>query len=338
MWRGPCLLHFRSRNRLYFSPICPPAVALTSCMKDGGLISVDALEAIMVSTAATGFIDPLKHLARTRLWLLSATSDSVVKLPVVQKAAALYAKFQDDPASQVRAWCASGCAVQLHCAVCCRTPRSADPGHLHAAWRAQPACARSSAQRDEPLHDARLPVHQRVRLRRGCVRLQRCAERLRGVSPPASNLLSRAAGSALQWLYFGRLSEPSADVRDYYASEQFRIAVAASAAVKARSSDSAPALRGSRGSLYGFDQSLFVDGTVWSSAFGLSQVRGTGARLCEAAGTPTRTPSSPPLRSHLSISQTRASRRPIRSRPYPASCTPRCTAASRRCRTSATSS
>ena len=78
------------------------AVALTSCMTQGELILVDELATIMVSTAATGFIDPLKNLERTRLWLLSASQDTVVKLNVVKKAEELYAVFQFDPASQVR--------------------------------------------------------------------------------------------------------------------------------------------------------------------------------------------------------------------------------------------
>lgn len=189
----------------------------------------------------------------------------------------------------------------------------------------------------------------------GACSKQRCAEHSRGVSPPPCTSCHLAAGSALQWLYYGRLSEPSADVRDYYASEPFRVAAAASAAVKARGggggAPGSPALRGSRGSLYGFDQSLFVDGTVWSDVFGLSQVREARGRVrplvdkvsTEQGSRHADPPPPPPhssfrTRSPSSTSQTRASRRPTRSRPCPASCTPRCTAASRRCRTSATSS
>ena len=75
----------------------------------------------------------------------------------------------------------------------------------------------------------------------------------------------------MQWLYFNLLTPPSDVIRKYYVSDEFRDSV--SQMGLAFNDPGVSALRGSNGSLYSFDQSLFVDGPTFSYAFGLSQVR-----------------------------------------------------------------
>jgi hypothetical protein len=56
-----------------------------------------------------------------------------------------------------------------------------------------------------------------------------------------------AAGSALQWMYFGQLTEPSASVRSHYVNMEPGLRTATP-------TPGAPLLRGAAGSLYPFDQ------------------------------------------------------------------------------------
>jgi hypothetical protein len=223
------------------------ALALTECMKDGDLIVVSELALIMVNTAATGFIDPLKNLARTRLWLFSAQQDTEVELPVVKKAEALYAEFQMDPASQTQAI-------------------YSQPG-VH----------------------GQLIVNPVPNVSNPCLVFG---------SPYINSCGFDAAGSALQWLYYGQLTPPAPAIRSFYAQMAPPAWTAHSNADKRASEP----LRGAAGSLYEFDQvgleggamycscslhcshgkatsliafdsqTLFVDGKVWSDVFGLAAV------------------------------------------------------------------
>lgn len=119
--------------------------------------------------------------------------------------------------------------------------------------------------------------------------------------PPAHPALPIAAGSALQWLYYGRLAAPSDSTRAFYRSDAFRAEVAAADAAAAAVTSAAPGaavLRGGTGSLYSFDQSLFVDGTVWSNVFGLSQVRALSAEVGAGFHMPPHLRTCPPIFVH----------------------------------------
>lgn len=78
-------------------------IALTQCMTAAGApyINIDYLEDIVRNTATTGFMDPVSNLAQARAWFYSATNDTVVAPTVVLKNIELYARFVDDPASQL---------------------------------------------------------------------------------------------------------------------------------------------------------------------------------------------------------------------------------------------
>ena len=68
-------------------------IALSACMKDPSLINADELIGIATTTALTGTIDPVSSLAKTSVWLLSGTIDSVVKQGVMQKLLSFYKAF-----------------------------------------------------------------------------------------------------------------------------------------------------------------------------------------------------------------------------------------------------
>jgi hypothetical protein len=80
-------------------------IALTQCMTADAapLINIDYLESIVRNTAATGFIDPVENLVGSRAWFYSAQNDTVVAPTVVEKNIQLYARFLDDPATQITA-------------------------------------------------------------------------------------------------------------------------------------------------------------------------------------------------------------------------------------------
>jgi len=66
------------------------------------LVSPLYLETIVRTTAATGFADPVENLLSSRVWLLSATNDTVVATGVVKAAASVYESLVADPASQIQ--------------------------------------------------------------------------------------------------------------------------------------------------------------------------------------------------------------------------------------------
>lgn len=70
-------------------------IALNQCMKEpyANFIDINYLESVVYSTELTGFIDPVGHLANSRVWLLSATNDTVVATKVVESNAKLYERF-----------------------------------------------------------------------------------------------------------------------------------------------------------------------------------------------------------------------------------------------------
>lgn len=76
-------------------------LALSACMTTPILIDTDELAGIMANTAAWGYIDQLAGLKESRVWIFSATNDSIVNQGVVQKTAQLYSKFLADPTSQM---------------------------------------------------------------------------------------------------------------------------------------------------------------------------------------------------------------------------------------------
>lgn len=71
------------------------ALALTQCMMadSAPFIDIDFLEWTVRNTADTGFIDPVIGLSNARVWLYSATNDSVIAPTVVKKNAELYKRF-----------------------------------------------------------------------------------------------------------------------------------------------------------------------------------------------------------------------------------------------------
>ncbi|KAA0162558.1 hypothetical protein FNF28_04651 [Cafeteria roenbergensis] len=79
------------------------ALALTACMTDPELISPFYLEGIVRATALSGFADDTRHLANSRVWVMSARNDTVVDTGVVKAAADLYSAFLTDPSSQIEA-------------------------------------------------------------------------------------------------------------------------------------------------------------------------------------------------------------------------------------------
>jgi predicted peptidase len=54
-------------------------IALSSCMKDPSLISVDELVKITHNTALTDTIDPLTNLVDDKVYLFSGSKDTVIK-------------------------------------------------------------------------------------------------------------------------------------------------------------------------------------------------------------------------------------------------------------------
>jgi hypothetical protein len=76
-------------------------IALTSCMTSPELIDDDYLAGIMANTALWGYIDPLNGLKESLVWIFSATNDTIVNQGVVTKAASLYSRFLNDPSSQL---------------------------------------------------------------------------------------------------------------------------------------------------------------------------------------------------------------------------------------------
>jgi hypothetical protein len=72
-------------------------------MPSGEYIDVSFLQQIVFNTALTGFADPLSNLAQSRVWLFSASNDTVVSTPVVQKAGQVYDPYLSSPSQQIKA-------------------------------------------------------------------------------------------------------------------------------------------------------------------------------------------------------------------------------------------
>lgn len=216
-------------------------VALGPCMTTPSDISVDYLAGIIENTAAFGFIDPLSGLRESRVWLFSGTNDTVVDTGVVRAAAQLYGRFVSDAGSQV---------VVVN-----------DVPSEHA--QITPAFGNGCSFLGEPYINA-------------------CAY--------------DAAGSMLQWLYSNTLTPPSAaavvaaPAATFCAIDAARVptgrpaaaamaggaigacAPAALRAAPRTGSASTPVLRGGNGTLYEFNQGLFVGGGGWSTDVGLAQM------------------------------------------------------------------
>jgi hypothetical protein len=68
-------------------------IALSSCMKDPSLISVDELVKITHNTALTDTIDPLTNLVDDKVYLFSGSKDTVIKPGVMEKLMEYYRHF-----------------------------------------------------------------------------------------------------------------------------------------------------------------------------------------------------------------------------------------------------
>lgn len=76
-------------------------VATSSCMTSPGDIDLEYLAGVAENTALWGFIDPLSGLKDSRVWLFSGINDSVVNQGVVKAAASMYAQVLGDAESQM---------------------------------------------------------------------------------------------------------------------------------------------------------------------------------------------------------------------------------------------
>lgn len=218
-------------------------------MTSPGSIDVEYLYGILQNTAMWGYVDPLDGLAQSRVWLLSAQNDTVVATGVVEATESLYAKLLSNPGSQIQAvYDQQGEHAQL----------TTSAGNT-------------------------------------CTYLG---------SPYINNCNYDAAGNMLQWLYNGALTPPSsanlsslslshgqspmcrlASVRaspsgksldESFAGLPICTGESTRALVSSSSSSSAavgytPVMRGGAGTLYSFNQGLFVGGGGWSDTFGLAQ-------------------------------------------------------------------
>jgi hypothetical protein len=69
------------------------AIALSTCMKDPELIMLPELEAITRTTALSGFIDGVDHMATSRVFILHGSQDIVVKQGVGLKLETFFRSF-----------------------------------------------------------------------------------------------------------------------------------------------------------------------------------------------------------------------------------------------------
>lgn len=222
--------------------------ALGACMQDGSQIDVGYLYSIMQNTALWGFADPLDGLYDDRVWILSARNDTVVAHSVVQATQALYGYVLQNPSTQLRA-----------------------------------------------VYN-QLGEHSQLTTSYGspCVYLG---------SPYINGCDYDAAGEMLQWVYNDSLTPPTAAITtdalsvpttygaptckfDYptpqhaapslnkpSTSKIVRALPVCSADVheSAAIGSSRPVLRAGSGTMYEFDQGVFLGGGAWSDSFGLAQ-------------------------------------------------------------------
>lgn len=203
-------------------------------MTSGWEIDVEYLNGILQSTADWGFVDPLDSLRYSRVWTLSAQNDTVVDVSVVQKNQQLYSTLLAEPANQ-----------------------------FMAIYDQQGEHAQLTASYGNP-----------------CTFLG---------TPYINNCNFDAAGSMLQWLYNSTLTPPQVAVgsplgygvplcafpqndktiplRDDASSKLPRCAEGAYASPLG----STPVLRAGSGTLYEFNQGLFVGGGSWTAATGMAE-------------------------------------------------------------------
>jgi len=214
--------------------------ALGPCVTDGGLVNVLYLAGIADNAALYGFMDPPSSLAGARVWFMSANNDTVVARSVVQANVALTSMYLSNPGQQVQTvYNVPGEHAQLTDSYGSACTYLGSPYINHCGYAAAQSAlawlypATISPPGPAPADDDPAPAP--------------------------------AAGAGVLTCRYGTPAALAATARDT------RAAALPTCTAPPPSPDGVPVLRTAAGTVYNFNQGLFVDGGGWSSAVGLAQ-------------------------------------------------------------------
>lgn len=211
-------------------------------MADGSLIDTAYLAGIVANTELWGFIDSTAHLSTARVWFMSASNDTVVARSVVEANAALTAGYLADPSTQL---------ATVYDVVGEHAQLTDDYGN-NCVYLGSPYINRCGFA-------AALAALQWL---------------YPGAISPAPMAVGTAVGDVAATCTYDSPATAVAAARDDRIAALPRCAAPAAAAAAgplATGVPPTPVLRGGSGTLYSFDQGLFVDGGGWTTAVGLAE-------------------------------------------------------------------